>query len=83
MPATVEITGCTIRCGPEHNHYGDPWEFSVQVQIFDGVAYLSAGYGAWMQQRQAVLTALRTLGVQRAELVRVHDGEKRRVTIDV
>lgn len=36
-----------------------------------------------MQQRQAVLTALRTLGVQRAELVRVHDGEKRRVTIDV
>lgn len=83
MPATVEITGCTIRCGPEHKHFGDPWEFSVQVQIFDGVAYLSAGSGAWMQQRQAVLTALRTLGVQRAELVRVHDGEKRRVTIDV
>lgn len=27
MPATVEITGCTIRCGPEHKCYGDPWDW--------------------------------------------------------
>lgn len=84
MSATVEVTSCTIRCGPEHKRMGDPWEFAVQAQIFDGTAYLSAGNGAWMQQRRAVCDALRGLGVKRLELVRIgENGAKRRVTVEI
>lgn len=83
MSVSVEVTACTIRCGPHHTKHGDPWEFSVQAQIFDGTAYLYAGQGQWLQQRRAILKALQGIGVQRVELVRIQDGRKRRDQYEV
>ena len=85
MPATVEITGCTIRCGPEHKCYGDPYTIAAHVQrIGKDRAHISGASGEWGPYRRAVLDLLRREGVRVVELERVgKDGKMRSKTIQI
>lgn len=84
MGISIEVITCTLRCGSNHCKMGDPWDFCATVQIFDGVARLSAGCGDWRQWRRAVLLALRNLGIRRVELIRIgKNGCKRTIAFDL
>ena len=40
MGATLTPVVYVLRAGPEHEEYGDPYEFAATVAVVDGTAYL-------------------------------------------
>jgi len=66
MGATFEAITGTLRAGPEHRKYGDPWVFAATVQVLGDVAYISAAHGTYgTDTARALRKALRKQGVRR------------------
>lgn len=85
MTATLTPTAYTLRCGPHHASYGDPYTIAAHVQrIGKDRAYISCASGEWGPYRRAVLALLRREGVRVVDLERMgKDGAMRTVTIQI
>uniref|UniRef100_A0A6M3KGZ3 Uncharacterized protein n=1 Tax=viral metagenome TaxID=1070528 RepID=A0A6M3KGZ3_9ZZZZ len=66
MGATLTPVVYVLRAGPEHEEYGDPYEFAATVTVVDGTAYLQ-GAAAKMDLKtgKAIVTALKQQGIRR------------------
>lgn len=76
-------TAYTLRCGPDHEQYGDPYTMSAHVQrIGDDKVYIGAAAGEWGPYRREVLETLQEEGITTVEIERVtRDGSMRTKTI--
>lgn len=85
MPATLTPTAYTLRCGPHHASYGDPYTIAAHVQrIGKDRAHISGASGEWGPYRRAVLSILRREGVRVVELERMgKDGAMRTVVVQI
>ena len=65
----------TVRCGPAHDEYGDPYDGVATVQRCGDVAHVSAACGKLPMSDQIELCrTLREMGFAAIEFERVRDG---------
>jgi hypothetical protein len=85
MTATLTPTAYTLRCGPHHASYGDPYTIAAHVQrIGKDRAHISGASGEWGPYRRAVLALLRQDGVRTVEIERMgRDGKMRTKVVEI
>lgn len=82
MGATLEVVTGTLRAGPDHHAYGDPWDFAATVQIMGSSAYISAARGTYgPETARALRDVLRARGVTKVVFHRQKAGHSYDVII--
>lgn len=73
MAATLEPVAFVLRAGPDHHHYGDPFDFSATVIGLGKTAHVFGATGT-LPPKSAIRAALAAAGFREVKWERIITG---------